>query len=284
MCRTLPVVVALLALVGSGPAPAAEPSFSELVAQARAAHSKGQPEEARKLADRAVDARPTSREALSLRAVILGSLGEHAAAAADYTRLIEIGPESARLYDARGGEHFKAGRIAESIADFNRAIELSPQLAWGHWQRGISFYYAGRFDDGRRQFEAYQMTDDNDVENAVWRFLCMARAESLEAARKDLLKIRDDPRVPMMKIYALYAGSAQSDEVLAAARAGNPSPEELNRRLFYAHLYLGLYFEAAGDKKLAAEHMTTAQEHRIKHYMWDVARVHAQMLRASPAP
>ena len=107
----------------------------------------------------------------------------------------------------------------------------------------------------------------------------MARAKDVETARKDILKIRDDRRVPMKQIYALYAGTAKPDDVLAAAKAGNPSAVELNNRLFYAHLYLGLYAEVTGDKKLAQEHLTTAAEkHMIGHYMWDVARVHAELL------
>ena len=41
----------------------------------------------------------------------------------------------------------------------------------------------------------------------------------------------------------------------------------------------GLYYEAAGDNAKAKEHITTAAEkHKIGHYMWDVARVHAERL------
>ena len=48
---------------------------------------------------------------------------------------------------------------------------------------------------------------------------------------------------------------------------------------FYAHLYLGLYFEALGDAKLAREHITrAAEDFSENHYMGDVARVHLQLL------
>ncbi len=75
----------------------------------------------------------------------------------------------------------------------------------------------------------------------------MARGHNVDEARKSLLKIKNDPRVPMMQIYALFAGQATPDDVLAAARAGNPSPQQLRERLFYAALYIGLYCEAMGD-------------------------------------
>jgi lipoprotein NlpI len=106
----------------------------------------------------------------------------------------------------------------------------------------------------------------------------MAKSEGVERARRSLLKIKDDRRVPMMQVYALFAGKCEPDDVLAAARAGAAAAEELNQRLFYAHLYLGLYFDAGGDATRAREHIATAaDEHRIGHYMWHVARVHRMM-------
>jgi len=36
-----------------------------------------------------------------------------------------------------------------------------------------------------------------------------------------------------------------------------------------------------GNAKKALEHMEEAVEHRIGHYMWDVARVHRDMLKKS---
>ena len=62
-------------------------------------------------------------------------------------------------------------------------------------------------------------------------------------------------------------------------KAGKPSEDKLNERLFYAHLYLGLFFESEGDAKKALEHLTVAADHKIGHYMWDVARVHRDLLR-----
>src|SRR4029078_1701440 len=107
--------------------------------------------------------------------------------------------------EARGSEHFRAARFADSVAAFDAEIRAEPRRAPWHWKRGISLYYAGRYADGAKQFEGYQTVDGNDVENAVWRFLCQARdpAVGFEKAQKQILPIRDDPRVPMMQVYAL---------------------------------------------------------------------------------
>ncbi|HUY88070.1 MAG TPA: tetratricopeptide repeat protein [Pirellulales bacterium] len=257
----------------------AEKSVDELLAEAKAAFAQGQNDAALELADRAIERDPKSARPTFVRGVIYEALGRHEPAVADFDRALELDPRHADAYDHRGSERFKLCRIAESIADFDKAIELDPARERGHWKRGISYYYAGKYRPGRKQFESYQTFDDNDVENAVWRYLCMARGESADKARRELLKIKDDPRVPMMQVYAMFAGRAQPADVLAAAKAGEPSPEELNGRLFYAELYVGLYYDAAGVRDQAAEHIAAAVEHRIEHYMWDVARIHAELLK-----
>jgi lipoprotein NlpI len=111
----------------------------------------------------------------------------------------------------------------------------------------------------------------------------MTRVVGIKKARKDMLKIGDDKRVPMRQVYDLYKGDLKPADVFAATKKGEPTPEQLSQRLFYAHLYVGIYQELLGDKKSAFEHLTKAtEEHRIGHYMWDVARVHRDLLAKEP--
>lgn len=235
-----------------------------------------------RLATAAIEADPKNKDALATRAGLYAEAGQHDLAIADYDALLKLDPNRAEVYDQLGSQHFMLGHIRQSIDNFDRFIQLKPQQEPWHWKRGISYYYAGRWDDGRRQFEGYQTVADNDVENAVWRYLCMARGMGTQAAREGMLKIRRDTRVPMMEVYDLYSGKARPDDVLAAARAGSPSPEALNARLFYAHLYLGLFDEVSGNPAGAREHITTAAEqHKIGHYMWNVADVHARLLKSA---
>ena len=122
-------------------------------------------------------------------------------------------------YYYRGAENFKLGRIKESASDFDKFVDRKPDQAPKLWQRGISLYYAGRYEDGQRQFELHQTINSNDVENAVWHFLCIARRAGIDKARASLLKVENDPRVPMMQIYALYVGKGSAEEVMKAAAA-----------------------------------------------------------------
>ncbi|HUY36168.1 MAG TPA: tetratricopeptide repeat protein [Pirellulales bacterium] len=282
MTRPLPFLFSLgfhLMLATVPCAAADDENVDALLAQAKHAFQEGRSDEAMMLAGRAIEAAPKSVAAHFLRGSFHEALNRHAEAIADFDRVIELDRRNAGAYDHRGSEQFKLGKIDESIADFDKAIEIEPARERAHWKRGIAYYYAGKFQEGRKQFEGYQTFDDNDVENAVWRYLCMARGEGVEKARDAILKIKNDRRIPMMRVHALYAGKATPDDVLSAAREGEPSPEELNRRLFYAELYLGLYYEANGMATNARTHIDAAVEHHVGHYMWDVARVHAERLK-----
>ena len=222
---------------------------------------------------------PKNIESRIERAQLLESMDKYADAVADWSKVVELDWSIASAYQHRGIVQFKAGKIKESIADFDEYIKRVPKAKISHWQRGISYYYAGEYENGRKQFEGYQDFDSNDVENAVWRFMCMVRADGIDKARKAILKIGDDRRVPMRQVYNLYKGDLKPEDVLAAANAGKVGESQRNSQLFYAHLYVGIYYDLVNDKKKAFEHLNkAAEEHRIGHYMWDVARIHRDLL------
>jgi lipoprotein NlpI len=251
-----------------------------LLTKARAAAKEGRLDDAVRLAGEAIAMEPTDAAAYGFRGALFVSLRKPARAIADFSKALECDPKLVGLYHLRGQELFKLARFSESVADFDKYLEVRPSERPKHWQRGISCYYAGKFREGAAQFEAYQAVDGNDVENSVWRFLCQARAEGIEKARTSLLKVGTDKRIPLMQVYALFAGKSQPADVLAAAKNGRPRPEELATRLFYTNLYLGLYFDITGDRKQALKHLTPAAEQYEKHgYMGEVARVHADLLK-----
>ena len=117
----------------------------------------------------------------------------------------------------RAVSDFFAGRITESVAGFDRLAALIPNEAPELWQRGIALYYAGRYRDCRAQFESHRTVNPDDVENAVWHFLCVARAESPASARAALLPVGPDAREPMREIYRMFQGSIAADSVSSPA-------------------------------------------------------------------
>lgn len=278
LARTLSTALMALSLFLPGTASAQEPNFDQLQRQAKAAFVTGKTNEALSLITQAISLEPKNPLGYFTRARFHEGNRESGKAIADYDQVIKLDPRLPDAWQNRGSEHFKLGHIKESIADFDKFIELVPQQAPHHWQRGISLYYAGRFEEGRKQFELHQTVNPNDVENAVWHFLCVARASGVEKARTLLIPIQGDGRVPMMQVHALFAGKLKPEDVLKAASASDASKRQLHRQLFYGHLYLGLYFEAVGDEGKAREHITkAATEYRTDDYMSDVARVYLQI-------
>lgn len=254
-------------------------SAAESLEQARADQRDTAHAQAVRLANEAVMKEPNSAAPLLVRADIHADVRDYAQAIADCDRALEIANTLAHAYYVRGRYRFCAGDVAGSVEDFQRFGELQPDSRQRLWENGLSLYYAGKFREGAEQFALYQTYHDNDVENSVWRYACMARDAGVQPARREMLPIRNDPRVPMMQIYALFRGEAQPENVLQAAQADDPAAEELRHRLFYAHLYLGLYYEAHGQPQASEKHMRTAiDRYKIGHYMWDVANVHCQLL------
>ena len=170
----------------------------------------------------------------------------------------------------RAVDEFEQARFAQSAATFDELAKAIPDQAPELWQRGIALYYAGRYADCRRQFESHRTVNPADVENAAWHFLCVAREQNPDAARKALLPVGPDERVPMREVYQMFSGALSAADVLKAA-GNRPSAQ------FYAQLYIALYSEALGQTALALTHIKEAASERYASaggYMHMVARVH----------
>ena len=108
---------------------------------------------------------------------------EFAEAIADFTKAIELDSRFAAAFDAPGIAYFKTGEIKKSLNDFDKFIALVPKAAAAHWRRGLTLYYADEFAKGVAQFTTSDKEEPNDVENAVWHFLCNARVKGVDRAR-----------------------------------------------------------------------------------------------------
>lgn len=211
---------------------------------------------------------PCERRAIEAEMIHQNSLEQELA---EWNAVIEVRPNDASAFVRRGMAYFKLAKISESIRDFDRAEQLEPRLTPYLWQRGLSYYYAERFEEGAKQFEVDLKVNSQDVEETVWRYLCQARTVGAAVARDCLLPVRNDPRPVMRRVYDFYAGNCTSEDLVAA---GN---KEGDRGNFYSNLYLGLYWEAAGDLEKSRSHVAEAVEYELDDYMWHLARVHLSL-------
>ena len=190
--------------------------------------------------------------------------------------LPSINAQTPRELMQQGQQAFFDAKIDDSLKAFDKLIELVPTAKPQLWQRGLTLYYAGKFAEGREQFETHQTVNTSDVENAAWHFICVARAESIEAARKHFIPIEGDARIPMKQVHQLFAGKGSPEDVLKAADTDEGDTKR--NQLCYAHLYLGLYYEAMKDEAKAKEHMLkAAKDYSMDHYMGKTAQVHVKV-------
>jgi lipoprotein NlpI len=186
---------------------------------------------------------------------------------------------------ALGVEKFFQAEITPALAAWDAYVKANPKDLPYHWQRGIALYYAERWADGRAQFEEHVKVNPEDVENSVWHFLCLTREKSLDEARKKILPVTKDARVPMSEILRLFRGTGSTAEVLAAAEAMPTEGDARRDALCYAHLYLGLFAEAEGKTEIAKSHLLKAAvDFSMPHYMGKVAKVHCQLRGWLPKP
>ncbi len=180
----------------------------------------------------------------------------------------------------RGIARFWEANLTGSLEAFAEAIAKDPRIEPYLWQRGICQYYSGQFQEGKRQFEVHKTVNPHDVENALWHFLCVARADGIDVARQKMIQIdtERDSRVQMAELYALFSGDVAPERVLAAVDTAKTPLSAM-----YAHLYLGLYYEVAGDAANAKKHMRQAAAEKLDDvYMHDVANVHMQLRNWKP--
>ncbi|MEZ6141252.1 MAG: tetratricopeptide repeat protein [Zavarzinella sp.] len=207
---------------------------------------------------------------------IFAAMRKHDPAISAYEKAYQLDNKMIIAVDRRGGEQFKLGKVAESIVDFDRYLKVFPKQEAAHWRRGISYYYVKKFAEGARQFDIGQEVFGADVENAFWYWLCLCGKDGVQKANSKILKLSaPDARIPMMDIYAMLQGKAKPEDVIVTATNAKLSADDKNEAMFYANLYVGLYYEGIGKPKESLKHIETAVEkYVISHYMWDVAKVH----------
>ncbi|MEX0701987.1 MAG: hypothetical protein WD069_07815 [Planctomycetales bacterium] len=202
---------------------------------------------------------------------------------------IEKDPKSIELLSHRGDLRMFLGRSEEAIADYDRMIELDPRYEKSHWRRGIARFYADDFAGSVKQFDMYHEEDDVDRENGIWRYFAQCKGEGRDKAQEGLLKYTKEDRPPFQSLYDFFQDKIKAEDVLAEIDKAPLEGPEKKRRLFYAHLYIGLDHAVADRKEEARKHLRQAIANDWApyaqygpRYMWNVARVQYDLLAPQP--
>ena len=206
--------------------------------------------------------------------------------AADLKKLdaeIAADPRSVEAYSRRGDCHLFLGHFTAAVADFEKMIELDPAQDAQHWRLGIAYYFTGQFAKSAKQFEKNHPYNSGDRENGIWKFLAQAKSDGIEKARGEMLVYTQFDREPFPSLYEMFAGKKTPDEVLAEIK--RKGLEEDENALFFGRYYAGLDEELLGHHARALELLSEAVAGPTKGgvvglpYMWQVARVHLEVLR-----
>jgi tetratricopeptide (TPR) repeat protein len=205
----------------------------------------------------------------------------------DLDAALASSPDSIRLLSQRGDCHLFLGHFAQAVADFERTIALDSSLDAPHWRLGIAYCFNGQFAKSARQFEKYHAYDGRDRENGIWKFLAQASADGLERARAEMLIYTRFDREPFPSLYEMFAGKRTPDEVLAEiTRKGLDDETQV---VFFGNYYAGLDEAILGHRERALEllekavALPQARAPGGPGYMWQVARLHWERLRAEAA-
>ncbi|MFO0939131.1 MAG: hypothetical protein U0930_00035 [Pirellulales bacterium] len=186
----------------------------------------------------------------------------------------ELLPEDARVQQRAAELLYLAGHAKESVSLFDKANQLDEKRAPHNWQRGIALATVGDFKRGAEQFKIHHEVNPDDVENSAWYYLCVAKSENVEAAKKTLIGSRGDKREPMMDILQMLRGEGSPEKVIAAAEKVGPAPENKKMAQFYGDLYIGLYYDSIGRTENAEKFLKRSLSYEINGYMADTARVY----------
>lgn len=192
-------------------------------------------------------------------------------------QLIKKFPQSPAAMLTAADTLLRCGKPAESLVHFDEYLKAEPNALPYLWQRGIAQYFAGRYQEGVKQFEVHRSVNPNDVENAAWHFLCLARADSFEKASSLVLPAPNDPRIPMEEVLKMLK-SGDTSLVKNRISAVPESSGERARAEFYGFFYLGLFADAKGNQPEALQWLRKSAKDAPHHYMGDVARVYVQYL------
>ena len=179
---------------------------------------------------------------------------------------------------------FGAGAMKDSAEVYDEILAANPNSKPQFWQRGLALYYANEFEKGADQFESHQTYNSQDVENSVWHLLCQSRLTSVQEARKKMIPIEHDSRVPMKQVFDMFAGTGSPEEVLDACGYKKSKPK-LSGQIYHGLIYVGLFHEMMGNQKASQESMIEALTHKpdMPGLMGHVAEGHLRARIAYPA-
>ena len=171
-------------------------------------------------------------------------------AISDFAAALKINPGHAEALNGRGLVFAKKGLYDRAIADYGTALKLKPDFAFAYNNLGRAYFYQGNFSEAAASFENRLKIKPRHVYPMLWLYL--ARARMGQDPKTELAGYMANVKKGhwIYKSALLYLGKATPEQVLDAARKGNP--HKRREREAEAYFYNGQDYLVNGDEKAAA--------------------------------
>lgn len=200
---------------------------------ARRSFSRGRPELALDLVDKAIAARPGFWESYQLRSLIYLSAMQFGQAERDALKALELRPDAHPVHNTLGQLYLAGSQYERAAEAYSKAIDLSPKSALYHYHQGLALYRLGDARDAAEalaastrlglpyvtyELQAYYylgraLEGNGEIEKAEEVFADMVKfKDGLELLRADMKQQPDFP-----ELAALRADLRDLEKRLAAA-------------------------------------------------------------------
>lgn len=136
-----------------------------------------------------VDAQTEDAQTAYDEAIALYQEGNLEGSLESLNRAIELSPEWAQSYYARGRVYDVLGEYESAIEDYSNTIELDPEGPFPYYYRAILYNRLNEYDLAIEDLNTYLEFRPDDIDGLVSRALAFAYSENCDSAEADTTRI-----------------------------------------------------------------------------------------------
>ena len=197
---------------------------------------------------------PHDADSLYYRAQIYAREGKYETAITDLDSVLELVPEDFEARLQRAGFDIMLTRYADAIGDLDRLLKATPAAPAALYNRGRAKFLNRDFAGAGKDFAAAMQNRSENPYAALRLYLATARAGKVDPAPLAAAAKAFPADQWPLPIVAFYQGKLGEDDLLAAAKSGDPAADLTAE----AQYYLGAWALAKGDTAAARTHFQAA--------------------------
>jgi tetratricopeptide (TPR) repeat protein len=154
---------------------------------------------------------------LEAHAMHLVGAGQHAKAAAELEKALQIAPEFADAHNNLGVQYVALGRHEDALAQFQAAVRIAPGMSRAHSNLALALWKVGRPADAESAVrQAVALDPANLRAHLILGTLLAGQARHREEAVRELRLAVPDAPSALLTIAGLYARAGESQKAQAA--------------------------------------------------------------------